>query len=411
MKKINPKTVKKDFPIFTTYKNLVYLDNAATTQKPRVVIDALTHHYRTANANIKRGIYDLSEQATKAYEQARWKVAQFCGVSCAQHIIFAKNTTEAINLVAHSFARANLKRGDEILLTLMEHHSNIVPWQMIAQEKGLKLRFVGITKNGELDMVDLKKKVTRRTKLFAVTHASNVLGTINPIKKLTAFFHKRGIPVLVDGAQAVGHMPVNISDLGCDFYAFSGHKMYAPTGIGVLYISEKYITSMEPFLGGGDMVLSVSKTTTTFQDAPERFEAGTPPIEAAVALGAATDYLKKLGMENIRRHETELTAYALKKLANIPGITVFGPKSAEQKTGVIAFSLNDIHPHDLASLVSEKNIALRAGHHCAMPLHRFLDVTASARISFSVYTTRNDIDALHRTLTEIITVLHAHHEH
>ena len=410
MKKINAYAVKKDFPIFTTHKNLVYLDNAATTQKPRMVIDALTHHYKTANANIKRGIYTLSEQATEAYEKARWKVAQFCGVSCAQHIIFTKNATEAINLIAHSFARANFARGDEILLTIMEHHSNIVPWQMIAQEKGLKLRFVGITKDGELDMVDLKKKITSRTKLFAVTHASNVLGTINPIKKLTAFFHKRGIPVLIDGAQAVGHMPVNIGDLGCDFYAFSGHKMYAPTGIGVLYVSEKYINSMEPFLSGGDMVLSVSETKTTFQNAPERFEAGTPPIEAAVALGAATDYLKKLGMENIRRHETELTAYALKKLAHIPGITVFGPKSATQRTGVIAFALNDIHPHDLASLVCEKNIALRAGHHCAMPLHRFLNVTASTRISFSVYTAKSDIDALYEALTEIITLLHARHE-
>lgn len=408
---MNAQTVKKDFPIFATHKNLVYLDNAATTQKPRIVINALTHHYLTANANIKRGIYDLSEQATKAYEQARWKVAQFCGVSCAQHIVFTKNATEAINLVAHSFARARLKRGDEILLTLMEHHSNIVPWHMIAQECGLKLRFVNITKTGELDMTDLRKKVTRRTKLFAVTHASNVLGTINPIKELTVFFHKRGIPVLVDGAQAAGHMPVNIEELGCDFYAFSGHKMYAPTGIGALYISEKYINSMEPFLGGGDMVLSVSETETTFQDAPERFEAGTPPIEAAVALGAATDYLKKLGMKNIRQHEAELTAYALKKLSRIPGITVFGPKRAAQRTGVIAFAQNGIHPHDLASLVSEKNIALRAGHHCAMPLHRFLDVTASARVSFSVYTTKSDIDVLCKTLTEIVTVLRPRHEY
>ncbi|MBI5913548.1 cysteine desulfurase [Candidatus Azambacteria bacterium] len=408
---LDSQKIKKDFPVFTAHKTLVYLDSAATTQKPREVIDALTRHYRTKNANIKRGIYSLSEQATEAYEEARWKVARFCGAPCAKQIIFTKNATEAINCVAHSFARARFTRGDEILLTVMEHHSNIVPWQMIAKEKGLKLRFVSVTKNGELDMRDLKKKVTRRTKLFAVTHASNVLGTINPVKKLVAFFHARGIPVLVDGAQAIGHMPVNVGAFGCDFYVFSGHKMFAPTGIGALYVHQKYLDTLPPFLGGGDMVLSVSETGATFQDAPERFEAGTPPIEAAVALGAATDYCNTLGMENIRRHETELTAYALKKLARIPGISVFGPKSAAHRTGVIAFAFDDIHPHDLASLLDEKNIAIRAGHHCAMPLHRFLDVTASARASFSVYNTKKDVDALYAALAEITKALHARHEH
>lgn len=405
MTKINS-SIKKDFPVFTTHKKLVYLDNAATTQKPHVVINALTRHYRTANANIKRGIYELSEHATEAYEEARWKVAQFCNAPCAKQIIFTKNTTEAINLVAHCFARARFARGDEILLTVMEHHSNIVPWQMVAKEKGLKLRFVHVTRNGKLDMHDLKKKVTRKTKLFAVAHASNVLGTINPIKKLVAFFHARGIPVLVDGAQAIGHMPVDVDALGCDFYAFSGHKMFAPTGIGALYIHQKHLDTLPPFLGGGDMVLSVTEQATTFQEAPERFEAGTPPIEAAVALGAATEYLTKLGMKNIRRHETELTAYALKKLARIPGITIFGPTSATHRTGVIAFAFDDIHPHDLASLLNEKNIAIRAGHHCAMPLNRFLNVTATARASFSVYNTKQDIDALCAALTEIAAALH-----
>ncbi|MEK7494093.1 MAG: cysteine desulfurase [Patescibacteria group bacterium] len=403
----DPQKIKKDFPIFTTHKKLVYLDNAATTQKPKEVIDALTRHYRTANANIKRGIYGLSEGATEAYEEARWKVAQFCNAPCAKQIVFTKNTTEAINLVAHSFARARFTRGDEILLTIMEHHSNIVPWQIIAKEKGLKLRFVHITETGELDMRELKKKVTRRTKLFAVTHASNVLGTINPVKKLVAFFHARGIPVLVDGAQAVGHMPVDVDALGCDFYVFSGHKMFAPTGIGALFIHQKHLDTMPPFLSGGDMVLSVTEQGATFQDAPERFEAGTPPIEAAVALGAATDYLTKLGMENIHRHETVLIAYALKKLARIPGITLFGPHSVERRTGVIAFSFDDIHPHDLASLLDEKNIAVRAGNHCAMPLHRSMGITASTRASFSIYNTKKDIDALCAALHEIINALHA----
>lgn len=278
---------------------------------------------------------------------------------------------------------------------------------MIAEEKGLKLRFVHITEAGELDMRDLKKKITRRTKLFAVTHASNVLGTINPIKELVTLFHARNVPVLVDGAQAVGHMLVDVDALGCDFYVFSGHKMFAPTGIGTLYIHQKHLDMMPPFLGGGDMVLSVTERGATFQDAPERFEAGTPPIEAAIALGAATGYLATLGMKNIRRHETTLTAYALKKLARIPGITIFGPHSAKHRAGVIAFSFDDIHPHDLASLLDEKNIAIRAGNHCAMPLHCFLGITASARASFSLYNTKNDIDALCLALTTIVNALHA----
>lgn len=406
MKKINAQIIKRDFPIFTAYKKLVYLDSAATAQKPREVIDALTRHYRTANANIRRGIYGLSERATKAYEEARWKVAQFINAPCAKQVIFTKNATEAINLVAHSFTRDCFTRGDEILLTVMEHHSNIVPWQMIAKKKGLKLRFVSITKNGELDMNDVRKKTTCKTRLFAVAHASNVLGTINPVKKLVAFFHARGIPVLVDGAQAIGHMPINVDAIGCDFYAFSGHKMFAPTGVGVLYVHQKHLDTLSPFLGGGDMVLSVTEHKTTFQGAPERFEAGTPPIEAAVALGAATEYIAKLGTKNIRRHETALTAYALKELARIPGIMIFGPHNTEHRTGVISFSFDDIHPHDLASLLDKKNIAIRAGHHCAMPLHRFLNVTASARASFSIYNTKKDVDALCAALKEIVAALH-----
>lgn len=388
---MNITRIKKDFPIFTTHKDLVYCDNAATAQKPQCVIDALTEHYTTRNANIHRGIYRLSEQATERYDHARTQVARFIGARDASQIIFVRNTTEAINLVAHSYLRHHAKAGDEVLLTVMEHHSNIVPWQLAAQDKKLKLRYAHITKDGELDMADLKKKITPRTRLIAVTQASNVLGTINDIAAITKLAHARNIPVLVDGAQAIPHMPVNISALGCDFYAFSGHKMYAPTGIGALYVNKKYLDTMKPFLGGGDMIRSVSLETATFQDAPARFEAGTPAIEAAIALGVAADYLSAIGMKQIREHEKTLTALALKELSVIPGITLYGPKSASQRTGVISFTLKNIHPHDLASLLDEQNIAIRAGNHCAMPLHSLLDIPATARISFALYTTPKDI--------------------
>lgn len=397
---MNSTKIKKDFPIFKNHPKLVYLDNAATTQKPKVVIDAVTKHYEKNNANIHRGIYKLSEQAMEVYEAARIKIAKFIGAESPEQIIFTKNATEAINLVAYSYAK-NLKASDEILLTLMEHHSNIVPWQMIAKEKKLKIKFVDATPDGELDINDLKKKLNNKTKFFAVTHASNVLGTINPVKKLVEICHSRGVPVLIDGAQAIPHFPVNVSKLRCDFYAFSGHKMLAPTGIGVLYIGKKYLNILPPFLGGGDMIKSVSMHKIEYQDPPMRFEAGTPAIEAAIGLGTAIDYLNKISMPTIQKHEQELTAYALQKLKKINGIIVYGPRNPAKRAGVISFNLAGAHSHDLASLLDEQNIAIRAGHHCAMPLHQFLKIPASARISFYIYNTKKDIDILCATLKKI----------
>lgn len=398
---MNTKRIKKDFPIFAKHPHLIYLDSAATAQKPQCVIDTLVEHYEHRNANIHRGIYGLSEQATERYDRARHSVARFIGARDASEIVFVRNATEAINLVAYSFLRHTAQAGDEVLLTTMEHHANIIPWQIAAQEKKLKLRYANITKDGKLDMTDLEKKMTSRTRLIAVTHASNVLGTINDVRAIAKKAHARGIPVLVDGAQAVPHMPVNVRALDCDFYAFSGHKMYAPTGIGALYISEKYRNALPPFLVGGDMIRSVSLERATYQDAPERFEAGTPAIEAAIALGAAADYVSAIGMKNIRAHEKALTAVALKELSRIPGITVWGPKSAAHRTGVISFTLDAIHPHDLASLLDEQTIAIRAGNHCAMPLHTILGVPATARMSFGIYTTLADVRAACAAIREI----------
>ena len=388
---MNLSRFKKDFPIFQTNPRLVYLDNAATTQKPAAVISAIAEHYTYRNANIHRGIYKLSEEATRRYEEARGKVALFIGSPNARNIAFTRNATEAINLAAHGFLKPRLRAGDEILLTATEHHANIVPWHMIAKDKKAKLKFANITKDGQLDEADLKRKITVKTKLLAFAHASNVLGTINDVKKITKLAHAKNIPVLIDGAQAVPHFPVDVSEIGCDFYAFSGHKLLAPTGIGALYISEKRLAETEPFLGGGDMVKSVSEKDVLFQDAPARFEAGTPAIEAAIALGAAIDYLEKINMKNIEKHEQELTGFALKELRKIPGIAIYGPTDPKKRTGLVSFNLAQIHSHDLASLLDEENIAIRAGHHCAQPLHKALGVSATLRMSFYIYSTKDDI--------------------
>ena len=388
---MNITKIKKDFPIFQTNPKLVYLDNAATTQKPAAVISAIAEHYAYRNANIHRGIYKLSEEATRRYEEARGKVAMFIGSPNARNIAFTRNATEAINLVAHGFLKPRLKAGDEILLTAMEHHANIVPWHMIAKDKKAKLKFANITKDGQLDEADLKRKITGKTKLLAFAHASNVLGTINDVKKITKLAHAKNIPVLIDGAQAVPHFPVDVSKIGCAFYAFSGHKLLAPTGIGALYISEKRLAETGPFLGGGDMVKSVSEKEVMFQDAPARFEAGTPAIEATIALGTAIDYLEKIGMKNIEKHERELSEFALSELRKIPGITIYGPGDTKKRTGLVSFNLARAHPHDLASLLDEENIAVRAGHHCAQPLHQALGVSATLRMSFYIYNTRDDI--------------------
>ena len=388
---MNSQKIKKDFPIFQTNPKLVYLDNAATTQKPTTVISAIAEHYAYRNANIHRGIYKLSEEATACYEEARTKVARFISAPNARNIAFTRNATEAINLVAHGFLKPRLKASDEILLTTMEHHANIVPWHMIAKDKKAKLKFANITKDGQLDEADLKRKITGKTKIIAVAHASNVLGTINDVRKITRFACAKNIPVLIDGAQAVPHFPVDVSKIGCAFYAFSGHKLLAPTGIGALYISEKRLAETGPFLGGGDMVKSVSEKEVMFQDAPARFEAGTPAIEATIALGTAIDYLEKIGMKNIEKHERELSEFALSELRKIPGITIYGPGDTKKRTGLVSFNLARAHPHDLASLLDEENIAVRAGHHCAQPLHQALGVSATLRMSFYIYNTRDDI--------------------
>lgn len=388
---MQPDKIKKDFPIFQTNPKLVYLDNASTTQKPAAVITAIAEHYAYRNANIHRGIYKLSESATARYEEARAKIASFIGAPNARNIIFTRNTTESVNLIARSFTASRLKPDDEILLTAMEHHANIVPWFMIAKEKKAKLKFAAITQDGRLDEKDLAAKISGKTKLLAITHASNVLGTINSVKKITRLAHAKNIPVLVDGAQAVPHFPVNVGNIGCDFYAFSGHKILAPTGIGVLYINDKYLNEMPPFLGGGEMIKSVSEKEIIFQDAPTKFEAGTPAIEATIALGVAIDYLGKIGMENIARHEQSLTKFAMQELKKIPGIVIYGPKESNKRTGLISFNLPRAHPHDLTSLLDEENIALRAGHHCAMPLHQALGVSATLRMSFYIYNTKEDI--------------------
>ncbi|MDO8558603.1 MAG: cysteine desulfurase [bacterium] len=388
-----PQTIKNDFPIFAEHPELVYLDSTATAQKPKAVIDAISEHYTKRNANVHRGIYGISEEATVAYEAAREKIAKFINAPSSRNIIFVRNATEGINLLAHSWGQDNLKEGDEVLTTLMEHHANIVPWHMRAKSHGITVAFMGVTKDGYLDEAGIENKVSGKTKLAAFTHASNVLGTINPVKKLTEYFHKRGIPVLVDGAQAVPHFKVDVQDIGCDFYVFSGHKMLGPSGIGVLYVSDAWLDKLPPFLGGGEMIMSVTQKDFTYQEAPLRFEAGTPAIEAAIGLGAAIDYLASIGMDEIRKHEIELTAYALEELAKIPGLIVHGPKKAEDRTGVVAFTMANIHPHDLASLLDAEHICMRAGNHCTMPLHMdVLGVPATTRMSFYIYNSKEDIE-------------------
>lgn len=397
---------KKDFPIFRKHSGLVYLDSAATSQKPKAVIDAVADHYRTRNANIHRGIYAISEAATAAYDAAREAVARFIKAPSSRNIVFVRNATEGINLIAHAFGRSTLKKNDAILATLMEHHANIVPWHMLARDCGTRVVFARVTAEGYLDEADFKRKITSNVKLAAFTHASNVLGTINPIKELTAYARRRGIPVLIDGAQAAPHLPVDVRDIGCDFYVFSGHKMLAPSGIGALYMSDRWLDALPPFLGGGDMIEAVTVEGCTYQPAPLKFEAGTPAIEAAIGFGAAVEYLKKVGMKAIRRHEVELTRYALRRLQKIQGVTVYGPKRAEDRTGVVAFSVDGIHPHDLASLFDAEGVCVRAGNHCTMPLHEnVLGVNATTRMSFYMYNDERDVDRAINALQKIVKEL------
>ena len=395
-------TIRADFPILKTRvrgKPLVYLDNAATTQKPQCVIDAITDYYTHGNANIHRGVHYLSAQATDRYEAARRKINAFLGTSVSCETIFTRGATEAINLVAHSYGRLHVRAGDEILISHMEHHSNIVPWQILCEEKGAKLRVIPVNDAGELDMVEFDRLLNERTRIVAVAHVSNALGTINPVREICRKARVQGATSLVDGAQSAPHLRINMHDIGADFFVCSGHKMYGPTGIGVLYGRAELLERMGPYQSGGDMILSVSFEKTTFADLPHKFEAGTPHIEGVIGLGAAVAYLESIGLDAIADHEHYLLEHGTRLLQSVEGLTLIG--TAREKAGVLAFVLDGVHPHDIGQLLDNEGIAIRAGHHCAQPLmHRF-GVPATARASLGVYNTREELDALAGALRQI----------
>jgi len=399
MKYINPTTIRADFPILSCEikgKPLIYLDNAATTQKPKAMLDALLHYYTHTNANVHRGLSGLAAAADMAYARAREKVRVFINAKESAEIIFVRGATEAINLVAQSYGRAFLCSGDEVILTIMEHHSNIVPWQMLRDQLGIKIAVVGVNDKGELDLEEYQRYLARKPKLVAITHVSNVLGTVNPVKEMVKMAHAVNVPVLLDGAQAVGHFAVDVQDLDCDFYVFSGHKMYAPTGIGVLYGKQEFLEKMPPYQGGGGMIQMVSFAKTKYADLPEKFEAGTPSIADAVALGAAVDYLQNLTMAAVDEYEKILLDYATAALQKIEGLRILG--TAANKVGVISFVLDNIHPHDVGTILDKEGITIRAGHHCAMPLLQHFNVPATTRVSFGVYNTKEEIDVLVKAL-------------
>lgn len=387
--------VAAQFPILQREiagKRVVYLDSGATAQKPEAVLEALDASYRLHNANIHRGVYTLAQEATERFEGARERIARFIGAPTAE-TIFTKNVTEAINLVAYAWGRRNVGAGDTIVLTPMEHHSNIVPWQLLAQETGARLAYVELTDDGRLDLDSLDALLERSPKLVAVTHVSNVLGTRNPVEEIVARAHAAGAVVLVDGAQAVPHLPVDVAAIGADFYGFTGHKVYGPTGIGVLHGRRELLEAMPPFLAGGDMIGSVDFDSSTFAEIPQKFEAGTTPYVQATGLGAAIDWLDALGVEAVHAHEAALTVYALERLAEVPGLTIYGP-AAEHRGALVSFALEGVHPHDVAELLGRTNVCVRAGHHCAQPLMRRLGVPATTRASFAAHTTQEDVDAL-----------------
>ena len=395
--------LREDFPILRQKVHghpLVYLDNAATSQKPAVVLEALDRFYRRDNSNVHRGIHELSRRSTVAFEAARDRVAAFLSARQSDEIIFTRGTTESINLVARAWGDQNIKSGDTILLTEMEHHSNIVPWQLLAQRTGAKLAYVQVTgDNGLLDLGGLDHLLDASVKLFAFTHVSNTLGTVNPVAEMCARARRRGIVTLVDAAQAVGHRPVNVQEMGCDFLAFSGHKVCGPTGIGVLYGRREMLAEMPPFLGGGDMIANVDFFRSTYKEPPHRFEAGTPDFAAAIGLGVALDYLAAIGLENIARHDSELSALALERLLSLPGLRLFGPRTG--RAGVVSFLLKDIHAHDIVTVADQWGVALRGGHHCNQPLMKKLGVESTARASFYFYNTAAEVERLFDTLREI----------
>lgn len=394
---IDIQKIRADFPILDqeiNEKPLAYLDNAATSQKPKQVIEALTHYYEFDNANVHRGVHTLAARATDAYESARVKVAKFIHAREVAEIIFTRGTTSAINLVVDSYAEANIEAGDEIVISYLEHHSNLIPWQQLANRKGAVLKYIELEEDGTISVEQAKKTIGEKTKIVALAHVSNVLGTITPIREIAAIAHEFGAVILVDGAQAVPHMEVNVVDLDADFYAFSGHKMMAPTGIGALYGKRELLDAMEPTEFGGEMIDFVELYDSTWKELPWKFEAGTPIIGGAIALGAAIDYLAEVGLANIHAHEQALASYAIEEMSKIDGITIYGPKDASKRCGLVTFNLEGAHPHDIATILDEDGIAIRAGHHCAQPLMKWLDVSSTARASFYIYNTKEEIDAL-----------------
>ena len=394
--------IRADFPILRRQvrgRPLVYLDNAATTQKPQAVLDALTRYYTEINANVHRGVHELSGLATDAFEAAREKVRAFFHAASAREIVFTRNATESINLVAYAFARPQLTAGDEILISAMEHHSNIVPWQLVCEERGARLRVAPIDDSGALVLEELERLIGPRTKLVSIAHMSNALGTVNPVEAIVRMAHDRGVAVLLDGSQAAYHMPVDVQAIGCDFYAATGHKLYGPTGIGVLYGKAARLEAMPPFLGGGDMIRSVTFERSTWNDLPYKFEAGTPDIAGAVGLGAALDYLQGIGLDRTSAHEQALLRYGTEALAAIPGVRLIG--TAPRKSSILSFVMEDVHPHDIGTIVDREGVAIRTGHHCAQPVMERFGVPATARASLAMYNTREDIDALVAALQKV----------
>ena len=394
---------RKDFPILSREvygKPLVYLDNSATTQKPRIVVDAIANEYYSENANVHRGVHFLSQQATELHESARAKIAKFLNASSPSEIVFTRGATEGLNLVASSFSEAFLKEGDEVIISAMEHHSNIVPWQLLEMRKGIKIKVIPITEDGELRVDEYEKLFDERTKLVSVTHVSNVLGTVNPVKELATIAHSHNVPILIDGAQSVPHIKVDVRDMNCDFYAFSGHKIYGPTGIGALYGKAEWLEKLPPYQGGGEMIKNVHFGHTEFEDAPLKFEAGTPDYVGSHSLATAIDYVESLGLDNIAAHEHELLEYATKRLESIPGMRIFG--KAKNKSAVISFVVGNIHPLDLGTLLDRLGIAIRTGHHCAQPLVESLGVQSVARASFGLYNTSKEVDALFNGIERVM---------
>ncbi len=397
--------IRQDFPALRGKvhgKPLVYLDNAATSQKPQVVIDTVTRYYLSENSNVHRGVHFLSELATQAYESARTRVRQFLNAAHEREIIFTRGTTESINLVAHSYGRSRIKAGDEIVISAIEHHSNIVPWQMVCEEKGATLRVIPVNDAGELLLEEYERLLCDRTKLVSVVYVSNALGTINPVRQIIALAHRRGIPVLLDGAQAAPHLAVDVQDLECDFYAFSGHKLFGPTGIGILYGKAELLEAMPPYQGGGDMISVVTFEKTLYNSLPYKFEAGTPHIAGAIGLAAGIDYVQRIGLNRIAAYETDLLAYGTELLSAIPGLRIIG--TAKEKAGVLSFVLDGIHAHDVGTILDHEGIAIRAGHHCAMPVMKRFGVPATARASLAFYNTREELDALAKGLHKVIEV-------